>query len=130
MPLRRETGKWLRKKAKAGVGAYPVGTIAFYGPDDRRATKIVAAVMLEADQEPKELRRWFAKSDDGDLRRNQEVLEEASAFFKAHGVRSIGMVDRIIGCPHEEGVDYPDGETCPSCPFWADRDRWTGLPIP
>jgi hypothetical protein len=36
------------------------------------------------------------------------------------------MVDRIIGCPHEEGIDYPDGAECPECPFWKGRDRWTG----
>jgi hypothetical protein len=28
--------------------------------------------------------------------------------------------------PHEEGIDYPEGKTCPQCPFWASRDRWTG----
>ena len=36
------------------------------------------------------------------------------------------MSDRIIGCPQEEGVDYPLGHACPRCPFWAHRDRWTG----
>jgi hypothetical protein len=35
------------------------------------------------------------------------------------------MTDRIIGCPHEEGIDY-EGAACPACPFWAGRDRWTG----
>ena len=23
-------------------------------------------------------------------------------------------------------IDYPKGEKCPVCPFWADRNRWTG----
>ena len=23
--------------------------------------------------------------------------------------------DRMMGCPHEEGVDYPMGRTCPHC---------------
>jgi hypothetical protein len=41
------------------------------------------------------------------------------------GVRSVAMVDRIIGYPHEEGIDY-QGPTCPLCPFWAGRDRWSG----
>jgi hypothetical protein len=36
------------------------------------------------------------------------------------------MADRIIGCPHEEGIDYPEGEECPLCPFWKGRDRWSG----
>ena len=31
------------------------------------------------------------------------------------------MTDRIIGCPHEEGIDY-EGSVCPRCEFWANRD--------
>jgi hypothetical protein len=30
---------------------------------------------------------------------------------------------------HEEGIDYPEGEACPRCPFWAGRDRWTGQSV-
>lgn len=26
----------------------------------------------------------------------------------------------------EEGIDYPDGEACPQCPYWAGRDRFSG----
>lgn len=125
--MRREAGKWLRKKAKAGVRAFPVEMIAFYGPDNRRASKLAAAVIMGDGEEPAGLRRWT--SEGCDLRRDSQVLEEVSYFFKAHGVRSVGMIDGIIGCPHEEGVDYPEGEVCPVCPFWAGRDRWTGLPI-
>jgi hypothetical protein len=40
------------------------------------------------------------------------------------------ITDRIIGCPHEEGDDYPEGEPCPMCDFWKNRDRWTGEIIP
>jgi hypothetical protein len=111
-----------------GVRAYPVGTVAFYGPDDQRATKVVAAVIEREGDEVRELRRWT--SNVGDLHKDAEVWTEVSGFLKAHGVRSVAMVDRIIGCPHEEGVDYLEGEDCPACPFWAGRDRWPGLPIP
>jgi hypothetical protein len=45
-------------------------------------------------------------------------------------VHSVAMVEAIIGCPHEEGIDYPTGESCPHCPFWKGRDRWTGEPDP
>jgi hypothetical protein len=38
---------------------------------------------------------------------------------------SVAVTDRILGCPHEEGVDY-EGRVCPQCPFWAHRNRWTG----
>jgi hypothetical protein len=50
---------------------------------------------------------------------------EVLALITEAGVKSVVMTDRIIGCPHEEGIDY-EGATCPACPFWAGRDRWTG----
>ncbi len=28
------------------------------------------------------------------------------------------MTEGIIGCPHEEGADFPSGQECPYCPFW------------
>jgi hypothetical protein len=43
-----------------------------------------------------------------------------------HKVVSVAMADRIIGCPHEEAIDYPRGTVCPECPFWRSRDRFTG----
>jgi hypothetical protein len=50
---------------------------------------------------------------------------EVLRFIENHDVKTVVMTDRIIGCPHEEGTDY-EGPTCPMCPFWANRDRWTG----
>jgi hypothetical protein len=47
------------------------------------------------------------------------------AFITEAGVKSVVIAERIIGCPHEEGIDY-EGAICPACPFWAGRDRWTG----
>jgi hypothetical protein len=38
------------------------------------------------------------------------------------------MTDGIIGCPHQEGIDY-EGEWCPFCEFWHGRDRFTGQPV-
>jgi hypothetical protein len=35
--------------------------------------------------------------------------------FKTHAVHSTMVVGGIIGCPHEEGVDYPEGKYCPQC---------------
>jgi hypothetical protein len=123
MKLGLQPRKWLEKKAKLGLRGYPIGTIAFYGPDDRRATKVVASVVPGPDAEPAELRRWFAET--GDVRADEVAFTEIAAFLREHGVHSVAMVDRIIGCPHE-GIDYPEGEICPKCPFWAGRNRWTG----
>jgi hypothetical protein len=66
--------KWLEKKCKLGFRGYPVGTIAFYGPDDRRASKVTAAVIVAEDTEPVELRRWFAEN--GDVRNDAAIFEE------------------------------------------------------
>lgn len=124
MKLGWQPRKWIEKKAKRGVGDFPVGTIAFYGPDDRRATKVAAGVILAPQTETAALRRWFDET--GDVRGNDTVFAEIAAFLRDHKVRSVAMVDGILGCPHEEGIDYPEGSTCPNCPYWAGRDRWAG----
>ena len=46
-------------------------------------------------------------------------------FIQDHGALSVIMTNDIIGCPHQEGIDY-DGEWCPVCEFWRGRDRFTG----
>ena len=126
MELRRDPGKWIGKKAKAGFRGHPVGTVIYYGPDDRRASKVAVSIIPAADAEATELRRWFAEA--GDIRKDGAVLAEITAFLRDQQVRSVVMREGIFGCPHEEGIDYPSGEDCPQCPYWAGRDRWTGEP--
>lgn len=115
----------LEKQARRGFHGYPVATIAYYGPDDGRASKVVVGILLsEKDKEAVHLERWFSETGDvrQDLVTNQQIVE----FIEQHRPKSVTITDRIIGCPHEEGIDYPLGEKCPQCPFWANRDRWTG----
>ena len=121
--FREQARKRLTKKAKKGFRGYPVATVAFYGPDDRRASKLAVGIVLAENVEAVELKRWFAET--GDVREDARIAEEVLAYMDGFGVRSVAMVDRIIGCPHEEGIDY-HGPTCPLCPFWAGRDRWSG----
>jgi hypothetical protein len=116
--------KSLRKKAERGFRGYPVATVALYGPDDKRASKVAVGIVEEEDGKVTALERWF--SDEDDVRKDAAILQAILDFIKDHGVRSVVMADRIIGCPHEEGVDYPEGQKCPQCPFWATRDRWSG----
>lgn len=105
-----------------------IGTLMAYGPDNIRATKLVAAVFKRSGKsEEKALHRWFV--DEGDVRHNPAISEEVVAFFKKYGVVETAVSDRITGCPHEEGIDYPMGRTCPRCPFWANIDRFTHEPI-
>ena len=112
------------EKFRPGFRGYPIATIAFYGPDDKLATKVVVAVFLSKTDDPDFLERWFSKNG-VDVRQDAEIGEQILAFLKLHSPRSTIMTDRIIGCPHEEGVDYPEGKSCPHCPYWAGRDRFT-----
>jgi len=116
----------LQRKARAGFRGYPLATVAYYGPDDQFASKVAVGILLKEDGELAALERWF--SQDRDVRNDAEISRQIAEFSARHKVRSVAMADRIIGCPHEEGIDYPIGESCPQCPYWADRDRWTGKP--
>jgi hypothetical protein len=117
----------LWKKARRGFSGYPVATVAFYGPDDKVATKVSVGIVAVENEGPVALERWF--SETGDVRNEYNIIEKILQFIRAHGAKSVAMVDRVIGCPHEEGVDYPEGSACPRCLFWAHRERWTGEAI-
>ncbi len=95
---------------------YPIGTVAMYGPDDQTTTKIAAAVILHDGAEPI-LQRWVAT----DVTTNPKVQQEMKDFFLQHGVKSVAMSQGNLGCPHEEGEDFPHGEDCPFCPFWRGK---------
>jgi hypothetical protein len=95
---------------------YPIGTVALYGPDDKRTTKIAAGVIVRDGAEAI-IMRWVAM----DVTTNPKVQREMQAFFKKHGVKSVALSDGNMGCPHEEGRDFPHGEDCPFCPFWKGK---------
>src|SRR3954454_21911223 len=118
--LKGQALKRLGKKARRGFRGYPVATIAFYGLDNRMAMKVAVAIVLAAEQEPADLRRWL--SEDRDVRTDPQIAAEILTFLDGAGVTTVALADRIIGCPHEEGIDYEG----PTCPYWAGRDRWTG----
>ena len=121
--MKERAKKSLGKKAKKGFRGFPVATIALYGPTDKRATKLVVGIVLREDAEPDIMRKWYSTDD---IRKDLDLYEEVLEFIKSNEVKSVVMVDRIIGCPHEEGIDYPEGESCPECPFWHGRDRFSG----
>ena len=115
---------WLERLSHRKTG-YPLATIAFYGEDDKVASKVVVGILLsEKDKDVSFMEKWFRM--DTDVRFDPEIKAQIVDFLGKHNVHRVVMVDRIIGCPHEEGIDYPEGEKCLRCPFWANRDRWTG----
>lgn len=117
----------LTKKGNRGFRGYPMATVAFYGPDDRRASKVAVGILPAEDAEATHLERWF--SEEGDVRDDASIVGAISEFIERHGAKTVVVADRIIGCPHEEGIDYPLDQKCPQCPFWASRDRWTGAAL-
>ena len=117
----------LRKRAKKGFRGYPAATIAFYGPDSSRASKVAVGIVPSRGVEPTEMRRWTAEA--GDVRRNPVIGDEVIAFIRRAGVPTVVVGDGILGCPHEEGIDYPFGHSCERCPYWRNRDRFTDEPI-
>jgi hypothetical protein len=118
----------LTKMANRKYRGFPVATVAFYGPDDRRASKVAVGIVERDGGEATHLERWFSES--ADVRDDSSITKAILEFVERHRAMTIVLSDRIIGCPHEEGIDYPLDETCPQCPFWANRDRYTGAVLP
>jgi hypothetical protein len=114
----------ITKKSRRGFRGYPIATVAFYGPDDKKATKVAVGIINQEDADPDPLERW--RSDQNDLRLDEQVIKQVLEFIRRHKALTVVSADRIIGCPHEEALDYPDGTSCPECPFWEGRNRWTG----
>jgi hypothetical protein len=92
---------------------YPLGVLLYYGPDDKTVTKITAEIFTSPASEPV-IKRWYGDQ----VTTDRQVLAELGSYFKTHQVKRVVMTDKVIGCPHESGIDYPEGETCPYCPFW------------
>ena len=107
---------------------YPLATLAHYGPDHQTATKLVVSIFKKpGKREPAAMHKWTIAS--GDIRQDPVVAEAAASFIKSHYVMESISHGGILGCPHEEGVDYSLGGTCPQCPFWDNIDRFTLDPV-
>jgi hypothetical protein len=112
----------IRKKSKVRGSGGAIGTIAFYGPDNRHASKVAVGILPEGAEEVSLMERWHEGSLD--VRIDPEIGRKVVAFLQEHRVRQVAVAEGIIGCPHEEGVDYPEGSACPRCPFWQGKDRF------
>ncbi|HAS6957203.1 hypothetical protein [Vibrio vulnificus] len=115
--------KALNKKVRKGDKGFPVATVAFYGPDNTVATKLVCAIIPYDGADPEPMKKWFKETD---IRKDELILKEVLAFIENNGAKTVSMVEDVIGCPHEEGIDYPEGEHCPQCLYWKGKDRFAG----
>ena len=112
----------LRRRSRAGEPKGTIGTVVFYGPDNRHASKVAVGIQPKGSSEVTVLERWF--ENELDVRVDPAIGREVQAFLQRHQVLTVAVAEGILGCPHEEGVDYPDGGECPDCPFWQGKDRF------
>lgn len=117
----------LSRMAAKGFRGYPVATIAYYGPDDQTATKVAVGIIPSEDAGLSEMRKWYA--DEVDIRHHVHITQEIIEYIRQHRAPTVVLAGGILGCPHQEGIDYPEDEACPECPFWAGRDRFLEIPF-
>lgn len=60
-------------------GNFPIGTIAYYGPDDKKVNKIVAAVLPDEHTNPI-LKKWTGN----EIATNPEIASEIGNFFRSN----------------------------------------------
>lgn len=111
----------LLAKADRGFQGYPLATFAWYGPDASRASKLAVGIIRKDRGGVVAMEKWYSAT--GDVRYDHDIGAAVLAFIQKHGVRSVVTTDELLGCPHEEGKDYPLGGVCPECPYWAGRPR-------
>jgi hypothetical protein len=114
----------IRQAQQKGFPGFPIATVAYYGPDESKATKAAVGIIKREGAKPI-MRKWH--TDETDARLDEKITNEILAHIRKQRAVSIAAVAKIIGCPHEEGKDYPEGQSCPQCPYWAGRDRWADL---
>ncbi|MFZ1984317.1 MAG: hypothetical protein WAU91_07870 [Desulfatitalea sp.] len=109
--------KGLERRAQKGFQGYPLGIIAFYGYNDKIASKAVIGIIKEAGGSPEHTKKWVFEK--GDLRKDVPSIKELFRYIESHDVRSVALTPGIYYCPHDPGIDFPEGGTCSLCPFWS-----------
>ena len=72
--------KKLKKLLNKGFRGYPIATIAYYGPDDKNATKVAVGIVPCENAAPSILKRWL--NEDTDIRIDRMANEEIIKFIK------------------------------------------------
>jgi hypothetical protein len=99
-----------------GDRRFPIGTVAHYGPDDKTTTKIVVGIIKREGADPV-LERWVGSK----VTESPKVQRQMKEFLEKNQVKSVVLSEGNLGCPHEEGLDFPLGADCPFCPYWAGK---------
>lgn len=92
---------------------YPLATVTYHGPSPDLASKIIVGI-LSAKEQPPIIKEWSGEGIAEDVKTAREI----ALFIQKHDVSRVLTSEWVLSCPHEEGLDYPDGELCPFCPDW------------
>lgn len=113
---------WIPAESRADVDP-PFATLAYYGPDPTQATKAVLTRIDGYDEAAGGMEKWQGEAvqEDGDV---QQAIE---ATVDEWGLDTLVVSKGVAGCPHEENVDFPEGQDCPECEFWAGLQGSGGL---
>lgn len=111
---------FFRENPSRRNSCYPIGTIVYYGPDNVTATKVAVGI-VDSRYEVIDLKIWHLRSED--IRVDREINDEISEFLKHHNTKRVAASGKVVGCPHEEGKDFPVGSKCPHCIYWSNIDR-------
>ena len=93
--------------------SYPLATITYRGPSPDLASKIIVGIISAKDKAPA-IREWTGEGIAEDV----EAARDIARFIQEKDVSRVLTSEWVLSCPHEEGVDYPEGELCPFCPDW------------
>ena len=116
-PTAKHLMQGLERRAQKGFQGYPLGIIAFYGPTDKIASKAVIGIIMKAGSSPEHIKKWIFEN--GDLRKDVESIKELFRYIESYNVQSVALFPGIYYCPHEPGVDFPEGGACQKCSFWS-----------
>lgn len=100
-----------------GFKRYPIGTVAYYGPDDKTPVKAIACIIKGDGEEASSVKKWMSSN----VANSKRIQKEIGEFLIESKAKTIIITENTIGCVHEEGKDYKEGDDCPFCPFWKGK---------
>jgi hypothetical protein len=107
-----------RESQTDNINSLPIGAVAYYGPDNLTATHVLVAI-IDKNHHILKSAKWNVEEED--IRQNEDINHAVAQFLALYKLSKVIITEGILGCPHEPNVDYPAGEDCPYCPYWANQ---------
>jgi hypothetical protein len=96
----KDANRIIIQSQQKGFRGFPVATVAYYGLDKSKATKVAVGIIKREGAKPV-MRRWH--TDETDARLDEKITNEIIGYIRMHRAVSIAAVAKIQGCLHEDG---------------------------